>query len=410
MKKTWSLAAALVFASFTPAVMASESEQGVETGTNEAEEDVITSLTLEEALDYAKEDNTSLLLMDYQLQNIKSQLNATEADTRDAENDIEDMEDRMDDLRDIQRETGERTFQQRYEIQNGLEELEDMYDDLIDSIEQLETNIVTMEYDQQEAEAALELATASTFTQIVMNEAQLAMQEEQYERERVNVENARLRYDIGVAPRQDLDEAQREWRRVQSDVSETKRQLEHDKSLFTLDLGISYHDDLEFKAPEIESVVPIEQEEDTDTLMENTYMMKKAKEDLALAEYEQEQVYEDDDADSYDREQADLAVDIEKQNIAQVRQDVTESIDSLFADATQAYQSLLEAQDEWDYANTDHEKRKVQLDAGLMAQADFDSAKLQLQQAELSYKMAQYEYFLVQQQIEALRAGVVPSS
>ncbi|RSL29991.1 hypothetical protein D7Z54_28220 [Salibacterium salarium] len=416
MKKSFvaTMTAFFVTSSFVPAVLAEEEgQEGQSTSgeqqeeENENEEELIDTLSMDEAVDHALDDNTSLMLLNYQLDSLRSQLDGLEDDHRDLIDDLDDLEDQMDNLRDVQKETGERTFQSRLELQNQIETLEDNLDDIEDSIEELDTNQVTMEYDQQEAEESMELTTISTFIQLVMAEDQLNFQKESLEVEKETVENMQTRYDLGLASRDELDTAKREVTRLEEDIVQSRTELERDMAAFALDIGITYHSDLSLEEPEIGGLEPIQQEMDTDELIQESYSMKRAKEQLQLAEYNQEQVQQDDDATSHDREQAAADVKIEEENITQLREDLTTSIEEMFTEAGMQYQSVISTEDELSYANTDYDNLKTQVDLGLVAESEYELSHLQVKEAELNHKATKQNHFLLRKQVEFLRSGLV---
>lgn len=376
----------------------------------EVEEVWVESLTLEEAVQFAMDENTSLLLLDYRLQLLKSQVNELNYDQRKLARDVRDLEKTMSDLRRMQRETGQRTFQSRYQIQQQLEQLEDVLEELEDVHKEMTSNQVRVEYQQEEAKESVKLATTSAFMGIVMKEERLAFLQQALETEQQRVKNVQRRYEIGVASRNDFHTAQRELTRIQHEMNQLKREIENDTAVFALDIGIVYHPDLQLEAPTIEEFTFVEQEIDTEELIENSYQMKLAKEALALAEYYQERAYEDSDSTTYEREQSDLQVQMEKENIEQLKTDLANAIDNLYVQADQQFAAVMNARYELDYAEEDMYFLKRHLDLGLVSQAEYDLAQLQVTQAQFEFDMAKYQYFLLQEQIESMKNGVIPTS
>ncbi|RSL35384.1 hypothetical protein D7Z54_02130 [Salibacterium salarium] len=403
------LSAVFVAANIVPAALAEEDKESStdEQQKEENEEELVQTLTMEEAVDHALNDDTSLLLLNYQLENMKSQLNGLEDDHEDLNDDLDDLEDQMDNLRDVQRETGERTFQSRLELQNQMETLEDNLDELEDSIEELDTNTTTSEIDKQATKESMELSTISTFTQLVMAKDQLDLLHASLETEEQTVANTQKRYDLGLVSRDELDTAKREVTRLESEISQSKLELERDMAEFALDIGITYHSDLSLEEPEIGELEPLQQETETEELIENSYSMKSAKKELELAEYNQEQVYEDDDATSHEEEQADIDVQIAEEEIVQLRENLTTSIESLFTEADTQFQNVISTEDELNYAKTDYANLKTQVDIGVAPESEYELSQLQVTEAELNHKVAKQNYFLLSKQIEFLRSGLV---
>ncbi|GAA0435247.1 hypothetical protein GCM10008983_09790 [Lentibacillus halophilus] len=423
MKKgvTTGLAALIASTTMTPVALADGNESTVnddqqapdstgdesqETGDESVE--TIDTLTLDAAIDHALTDNTSLMLVRYRLDNLKSQLAGTENDYSDLEDDIEDLEDKFDDLK----EKPGHTFQQRYQIQNQIEKMEDSLDQLEDAYEELTSNKIQLEFNQQEAEENIKFKTVSTFMQLVMTKNQLAFTKESLETQREQVEATKKRYDLGLASRDKFRTAQRELTRLDSQIDQTETTLQNNMRDFAADIGVAYHDDLSLEAPGLESVEPIEQEKTTEELINNSYSMKTAKEKLELAEYKLDQAKKDvtdtdKDVEAEDVNQAEIAVEQEKENIKQLKEDLNQAIDSLFTDAKNQYQSFMEKRHELDYAKEDHQNLKRRLDVGLISQQKYDSARTKVDQAQLDLKSAKQEYFLLKRQVELLRNGVI---
>ncbi|MDQ0297923.1 outer membrane protein TolC [Salibacterium salarium] len=403
------LSAVLVAANIVPSALADEDNDSSadEQQAEENEEELVQTLTMEEAVDHALNDDTSLLLLNYQLENMKSQLNGLEDDHEDLNDDLDDLEDQMDNLRDVQRETGERTFQSRLELQNQMETLEDNLDELEDSIQELDTNTTTSEIDKQATKESMELSAISTFTQLVMAKDQLDLLHASLETEEQTVANTQKRHDLGLVSRDELDTAKREVTRLESEISQSKLELERDMAEFALDIGITYHSDLSLEEPEIGELEPLQQETETEELIENSYSMKSAKKELELAEYNQEQVYEDEDATSHEEEQADIDVQIAEEEIVQLRENLTTSIESLFTEADTQYQNVISTEDELNYAKTDYANLKTQVDIGVAPESEYELSQLQVTEAELNHKVAEQNYFLLCKQIESLRSGLV---
>ncbi|SFM28268.1 TolC family protein [Salibacterium qingdaonense] len=429
MKRIFSAGLAVLFASsgLTGAVSAQEadsqeqeqvSEQSEETSSEEntqenneeAQEDLVQRLTMEDAVDAALNDNSSLILMNYRLDNIRSQIEGSEDEYSDLQDDLEDLEDQMDNLRDVQDETGERTFQTRLELQNQIETLEDNLDDLEDSIRQQNSSEIQLRYDREQAHRSAELSAKSTFIQLIMQENQIEMTQASLENQKQQTSNVERRVEIGTAPESEYETAQREVRRLQSNLADTRSQYNHDLAMFALDIGIVYHEDLTLKAPEMGELEPMEQTTDTETLIEDSFSLQNAQEALELAEYNREQTRNDEDATRFEEEQADISVETEQENITQLRQNLRTSINSTFQEAQAQYQAVLQARDEVSYAEADVEDLRIQADIGVIPQAEYEQAGIQVDQAEQELTSARWNLFLVNEQIKAMQDGLVQQS
>ncbi|SFE59909.1 TolC family protein [Alteribacillus iranensis] len=374
------------------------------------EEEPLESLTLELAIEFALNENTSLLLLEDRLAHLKSQLGGSENDYEDILDDIEDLEDEMDDLRDVQKETGQRTFQSRLQLQNQIEALEDQLEPLEDSFRQMNSNIASMEYDKERAAEGIKLSTTSTYMQLLSTRDQIDFLKDSLETERKRVKNVETRFDIGVASWEELDQAQREVTRLQSQIDQLETQLEGNLSVFALNIGVVYDPEITLEAPDTDSLPKITQETPTEELIENSYGMKQAKEALALAKADRDDIYEDEDANSHDREQADLNVQVEERNIAQLREDMRRTIQDTFNQATTQYQVVQEAKREVSLAEYDYDRLKIQVDIGVLPRAEYELAAAQIDQARHDYDTEKQNYYLIVQQIESIRNGLIQQS
>ncbi|MFD2705909.1 TolC family protein [Salibacterium lacus] len=435
MKRIFSagLAALVASSGMTAAVSAAETEsqqQQEETGQSEetasenpesnneneqtdnesSQEDLVQMLTMEDAVDAALNDNSSLILMNYRLDNIRSQLESSEDDYSDLQDDLEDLEDQMDDLRDVQDETGQRTFQTRLELQNQIEDMEDNLDNLEDSIRKQNSDEIQLRYNREEAHRSAELSAKSTFVQLIMQENQIEMTQASLENQKQQTSNVERQVEIGTAPESEYETSQREVRRLQNNLADARSQYNHDLAMFALDIGIVYHEDLTLKAPEMGELEPIEQTTETETLIEDSFSLQNAQEALELAEYNREQTRNDEDATRFEEEQADISVETEQENITQLRQNLRTSINSTFQEAQTQYQAVLQARDEVSYAEADVEDLRIQADIGVIPHAEYEQTGIQVDQAEQELTSARWNLYLVNEQIKAMQDGLVQQS
>ncbi|SFO90193.1 TolC family protein [Salibacterium halotolerans] len=424
MKRIFSAGLAVLFVSsgLTGAVSAQEAEnqeqeqaseqpeestsgENQQTDSEQSQEDLVQTLTMEQAVDAALNDNSSLILMNYRLDNIRSQIEGSEDDYSDLQDDLDDLDDQMDELRDM---AG--SFQQRLKIQNQQETIEDNLDSLEDSIRQLNSNEIQIRYNREQAHRSAELSAKSTFVQLLMQQNQIEMTQASLENQKQQTSNVERRVEIGTAPESEYETSQREVRRLQNNLADARSQYNHDLAMFALDIGITYHEDLTLKAPELGKLEPIQQTTETEKLIEESFSMKNAQEALDLAEYNREQTQNDEDATSAEKEQADISVQTEQENIAQLRQNLRTSINSTFQQAQTQYQAVLQARDEVSYAEADVEDLRVQAEIGVIPQSEYDLAGIQVDQAEQELTSARWNLFLINEQIKAMQDGLVQQS
>lgn len=389
-----------------------------EEGSEEEEIELVTSLSLEQALERALEDNSSLMLLNYQLEILENQEGNTNLDYRDLEKDIEDLEDALDNLMERRRNLdpfdpsyiGERIgLGQEWNAMNDqLEMLEDTIEQLEDALEQLRSGQVTLVYNQDEARESIKMATAMTFTQLLMTEEQLELQRKSIDVLETEIANLDRQRELGLISFNEFNTEARELRIQKSDLEQEEKKYHHDLAEFALDLGLVYHPDFSLEPIELSSSALPEQETDTNELIENSFQYKAQLEAIEMAKYERERVYDDEDSSSYQKNEADLNVKVEEENLAQLKLNAEAAIRQLYFDIEDSYQAIQDAQRDLDYARYDYNMLERRYQLGLMSKATFEQAAIQIDQAELAHEMAKYSYFLVTQQLKALEAGVLP--
>lgn len=367
------------------------------------EDELIFDLTIEDAINYGMNSSYSLLNLEYNIENIKSQLAGAEDKHRELKFDIRDLEREMDNLRKY----GSATFEARYQIQEALKDMRDGLEDLEDAIEGLKTSEIVTEYTNQQTEELIPFQITSSFLQIIMNEEQIELQKENLEVEKQKVANMKEQYKAGTVSRTDYERAAREVTRLNAQIKEAEEKLQKELSVFALDIGIIYHDDLTLKAPSFGEVNLVTQKIETKQLIEDSYAMKIAEEKLTLERYNREQVYEDDDANKFDREQADIAVELALVELAETKRDAERTITELYTDISSQYYSIEDAERELQYAKADISDLKKRYNIGVISKQDYELANMQLTQAEIGLKLETYHYYLLTKQADLLEAGVI---
>lgn len=361
------------------------------------------SLSLEQAIERALNENSSLTLLKYRMQIIETKQGNTNYDFSDMKRDIKDLEDKKDDLKKKQANT----FAQRYAIQEQLEALDDVIEQLTDAVEQLESGKATLAFSEAEAKESVKMGTTATYTKLLMTKDQLKLQKKALQTKEKEVATMKLQYDLGLISRDKYDKGKREIVRQQTDIAEAEKQLQKDMIEFTLDLGIDYHAAFTLKPVTLSNLQLIQQEKETKELIENSYAYKKQLETISITEYTRDQVYEDEDSTTYEKTEADLNVQVEKENLAQLQLNSEESIRTLYHDVEVGYQAILDAERELTYAKEDYQILKKQYDVGLVSRIQYELASISIEQAQLAYDIAKQSYFILTQKVELLEAGVI---
>ena len=364
--------------------------------------DVIKEITLDMAIDRALNDSASLMLLKYQLDLINSQEAVVAKDYRDIRIDVRDLERDFDNLRDR-----EGTFQERYAIYNQLDVFGDTLIQLEQAIEQLKTGKVTLQYSEAEARESIKMGTIAAFTQFKMTEDQLDLQKQAVSVKEKEVAAMKRQYELGLVSRDTYNTALRELDIQKSDIEQLEKNTYQEVVEFALDLGIVFTEGFTLVDPDLSDLQLVTQEKTTDELVKNSFQYKSQLEAISLAEFTRDQVYEDDDSDVYEKNEADINVQVEKQKLSQLELRLKESVRQLYYDAEDGYQAVLDAERDLKNAEEDYQKLERRYQVGLVSRVNYENAAISVEQARVALQLAQKSYFMLTKQIEMVEAGVI---
>ena len=405
MKKTaaFGLACLLGLSSTSTYVLADEGDTQETVVEEEGIEfDVIKEITLDMAIDRALNDSASLMLLKYQLDLINSQEAVQAKDYRDVTIDVRDLERDFDDLRGQ-----EGSFQERYAIYNQLDVFGDRLIQLEQAIEQLKTGKVTLQYSEAEARESIKMGTIAAFTQFKMTEDQLALQKQAVTVKEKEVASMKRQYELGLVSRDTYNMALRELDIQKSDIEQVEKNTYQEIVEFALDLGIVFTEGFTLVDPDLSDLQPVTQEKTTDELVKNSFSYKSQLEAISLAEFTRDQVYEDDDSNVYEKNEADLKVQVEKQTLSQLELRLKESVRQIYYDAEDGYQAMLDAERDLKNAEEDYRKLERRYQVGLVSRINYENAGIAVEQARVAFELAQKSYFMLTKQIEMVEAGVI---
>ena len=364
--------------------------------------DVIKEITLDMAIDRALNDSASLMLLKYQLDLINSQEAVVAKDYRDIRIDVRDLERDFDDLRGQ-----EGSFQERYAIYNQLDVFGDTLIQLEQAIEQLKTGKVTLQYSEAEARESIKMGTIAAFTQFKMTEDQLDLQKQAVSVKEKEVAAMKRQYELGLVSRDTYNTALRELDIQKSDIEQLEKNTYQEVVEFALDLGIVFTEGFTLVDPDLSDLQLVTQEKTTDELVKNSFQYKSQLEAISLAEFTRDQVYEDDDSDVYEKNEADINVQVEKQKLSQLELRLKESVRQLYYEAEDGYQAVLDAERDLKNAEEDYQKLERRYQVGLVSRVNYENAAISVEQARVAQQKEKKSYFMLTKQIEMVEAGVI---
>lgn len=424
-KLTMGLALSLAISSASPAVLASE-EENIENEEVVGEEnldgnldidldeeldeeldqdeelELLDSLSLETALELALEDNFSLLLLNYQLELIDTQVAGASKDYGETTFDIRDLERTKKRL-----QKANASFADRLQVQNQLDALDKKIKAVEAALEQVKSGKVTLTYNEEEAMESIKMATIASYTQLIMSKGQQNLQGKALETKVEEVATMKRKYDLGVISRHDYERELREIERQETQIEVAKKEWLENLAEFTLDLGVVYHPDLTLQALDLSGIELREQETETENLIEDSFKYKSQVEKIALAEFKHKQVYEDKDSKQNDKDQADLNLKIDKENLVKLKIDAEASIRQIFYDIEDGYQEILDVERDLKFAKEDYQTLKRRYELGIISRVNYELASIGVDQAEMTLNLAKEAYFLLTKKIDLLEAGVL---
>ena len=376
----------------------------IEEELEDIEVELIDSLSLDTVLELALDDNYSLLLLNYQLELLDSQAGGTNKDYGQTVFDIRDLERTKERL---QNAGGSGTFAERLQIQNQLKALEEKIKAVDAALEQMESGQLSLVYTEEEAKENIKMATTATYIQLLMAAEQQELQKKALNVKEKEAAIKKRRYDLGVLSRDEHSKELREIERQEIQLALDKKEWDKNLAEFALDLGIVYHPDLTLQPLDVAELELVEQLTETDALIENSFKYKSQVNTIDLAEKQRVRVYEDKDSKSYDKNQADLNVKIEKEKLEQLKTEAAITIRQLFYDVEDGFQAIRDAERELKFAREDDQTLKRRYELGLVSRVDYELASIRLDQAELSLGLAKDAYILLTKKVELLEAGVI---
>ena len=171
-----------------------------------------------------------------------------------------------------------------------------------------------------------------------------------------------------------------------------------------LDIGISYHEDIELLPIEMEELYPV-QRKDVNTLIERSYALKKSDQDLKTAKLDVE--HADSKGTEFQIRIAELNQKVAEENRRQLIIDSKKYIDDLYFDAEKGYQDYATKARDLYNAESDYQKLQRQYDLGLVSKYQYEQADAQLKQATFELDMSQIAYYMLLEQVDNMHKGVL---
>ncbi len=469
MKKsiTIGLAAMLAVGSFSPAVLAADKNKK---GEDEriVERVTVDTLTLEDAIRYGLNSDYSLMEIDYNIENLKitedklddsydnaessldsalaqrdalqKQLEQTSSDTVtiDLEQEIDELitslrglnvpveelepgsggtqaDYLIEFLESIKQYTTEyEKYQQNQLIKEKLNlvnaqisTLQSAVTSLENSLDDIDLNQTTLFNNRIQAREGIKLSIISSYIGIIMSQQQLDFMKNTLLIQQAQANSIKTRYELGLLPEKEYVKATRDLTELEEDITQLETDIKNKKSAFALSIGIAYTNDYNLVEPELGEMTLVKQEKSMEELIKNSYNMVNARTQLRLAEDALDEVDDKEDRVKEDKKLAEINVEIAKLKMESTEVDLEKAITNLYAQLETQYQALKDAEDELAYAKEDIGDLQLYYDLGLVSKQEYESSSASVEQAQLNYNNAKYQYYLLTQQVKALDEGVI---
>lgn len=292
-------------------------------------------------------------------------------------------------------------------MREQLYQLTQAYEQLDASLDQLELNINATYNNQRIMYQSMQVSIASQFLNLVKAEEQLALAKANYENEQRELKSTQVKFDLGMVSQKALDTAKREFNDLSEDIALLEKSLNNNKAIFALTIGISYEDDYELVKPEMDTPVLLTQQKSTEELIDNSLNIANAEYQLLIAEDNFDYVDEKDDATRDEKQIAELKIDQAKLTIEKTKTNLDKTIQTTFLQVEAQYKAVQDAAQALQVAKDEVADIEVYYELGMISKLQYEASSLMVKQAEMTYVNALYDYYLLQQKVEAMYNGVI---
>lgn len=415
MKKLFPLLCTLYIAStpFSAFAQTDEVEQTPESEPTEGEvtketgylEKVI-ELTLEDVIKRGTENSKNLSLLQINLDISRNDAIRTNYEIKKAERKIKNYESEIDDLKDRDRSS---TFEERKELRETIEGLEDEIKSLEKAIKQYEAGELKIQYQEEEAKEGVKMMLTSTYSNLLLLKEQMDFTEKSINMAMQEVKKHQILYNLGRITQNELSIVQNSLLDAQKQLEDQKKQYHYTLADLCIDIGISYKPDIVVKPIEIEPA-KFEMQADNNSLIEKSFSLKRAQNDLDSAYLEREEIYKEYEKGKetvYEKNNQDYLVKLAELNLEMTKNNLRNTIEELYRNAEKSYSTYENVVLQLELKEKEMEAMQIRYNLGRVSQHDFKQAQLELASAELSVYQAKVQNFTIQQSIEALHKGYI---
>ncbi|MFC3883901.1 TolC family protein [Bacillus songklensis] len=376
---------------------------------NQTEE--VNVLTLEDVLKRALENNQNLVVLQYELEALKNQTLDVVDDKTDTQKDIKDLNKQLDKLkkeRDRLTDAASRIMngQERIAINDAIEGLEDKITNLGQTIKKLESGQLQAGFQQEEVKAGITLKLTSDYVNLLSLQKQMDFKKKEIQEAVKEVQRTDRRYQYGVASREEVDQAKKKQTNIEKQLEKQQNEYQYNLASLAFDIGIQYKPDLYITPMNLQINKWIRMD-DYKAVIDNTFKMKRAKEDLELAKFNRDEVYKDEDSGEYAKQEQDYRVKSAEEKITALYQELTPKIEALYHNVETTEFDYEESLRQLENVKEDMTALEKRYRYGVVSKAEYEKALFQLDQLVFNGEMLNIQNFLVHQSLSALKQGYI---
>ncbi|KGR90052.1 hypothetical protein CD30_13840 [Ureibacillus massiliensis 4400831 = CIP 108448 = CCUG 49529] len=293
-------------------------------------------------------------------------------------------------------------------VKTNILTLRTQLDTLENSLDSIDLQNTSLFNDRIQRREQMKVSIESSYISLLMLQDQLEFLNNTLATEQNQLNANKVRYDLGLISYRDYEKETRNITDLETQIADIQKQLKNDKTTFALTIGITYDEDYQLEELEIGELGLLKQEIPTDELIKNSLNMVNARTELNQAEDNLDDVDDMPNRTPEDEDMAEIKVNIAKLKMEALEVNLEKAINNIYHQIQVQYQAMKNAERDLEEARIDHQDLQINYDLGLLAKQDFDNAALALEQAEMNYSNAKYQYYLTTKQVDLLEMKVIP--
>ncbi|HZG73500.1 MAG TPA: TolC family protein [Chondromyces sp.] len=379
---------------------------------------VVNQLSLEDTLKLALENNKNLVVLKYELEALKNQTLSVIDDEANLRSDLRAL---GRNLRDLQKEKDrldeaeeeEKDPQKRAQILNAIEALKAQITAVEQQIPLIEQQIIQLKsgevqavIQQEEVIEGVKLKIISDYVNLLGLQEQVEMKKQEIAYAKKDVQRAEQRFQLGAGAKDDIRLAKNNQTNLEQQLQKQQNNYQYSLAALSFDVGIQYNPDLTLEALDF-TVDTIKKPSDIQAIIEETFQMKRVREELKLAQENRDQLYNHGGVSVYDELQYDNKVKAAEENIHATAQSLQQKVNALYNNLETSNFDYNEAVRQLETVKEDLAVLEKRYRLGVVPKFEVEKAQIQLEQINYNIEMLKIQNYLTQQSINSLLNGFI---